>query len=470
LKKNNFRYADLHCHPNLKTYGHSFDKKKSTQKKDVWYYKPPSFLTKLINKELGITRFSQSDFTSMSKGGAQIIFASLYPFEKGFFMNAAGKGPLSARLSDMVTGIGYQRIRNLQQHTNYFDDLESEYHFFCNSKKSCLIDQQKYSWRLVANQAELKQSLLTQNETAVLLSIEGAHVLNSGLSKYGKQTVEEEVLRNIQKLKRWSYPPFFITFAHNFNNDLCGHAQSLDPIKRFVDQTEGMNSGFTTLGKKALHELLSPDNGRPIYIDIKHMSTQSRNDYFEIINSDYATNTPPTIISHGAVNGLPSSKANNKHSPNIFYPADINFFDEEIEEIGASGGLFAIQFDARRIAKKDLVKKSLKSLFAAEDPSIAATVIWHQIRHIAEVLDRKSMFSWGTACIGSDYDGTIDPIPGIWTAEYFHTLYEGILSNANRYLRQPNVLSMKENQSITPEEIAARFFLNNTLAFTTRFF
>ena len=90
----NFGFADHHCHPNLKTYGHTYDKGEPGIKQNVWHYKPPGFWSKLLNILSGITSFSQSDFTTLSKGGARIIFASLYPFEKGFFINSVGKGPL----------------------------------------------------------------------------------------------------------------------------------------------------------------------------------------------------------------------------------------------------------------------------------------------------------------------------------------------------------------------------------------
>lgn len=468
--KNKFEYADLHCHPNLKTFGHSFDIEKPNKKQNVWYYEPPGFLTKLLNTMIGVTRFSQADFTTLSKGGAQIIFATLYPFEKGFFINSAGKGPFSAWLSDLITGIGYQRVRNLQQHTNYFEDLEKEYAFFCGSEKSCQINGQYYHWKPVGNLIELNNSLNTENEIAVVLSIEGAHVFNSGLSDFGRPTSETEIMENIRKVKKWKFPPFYITFAHNFNNDLCGHAESLEPIKKLVNQTKGMNTGFTHLGKKVLHELLSSKNGKPVYIDIKHMSFKSRMEYFEILFNDYTDNMPPTIVSHGAVNGLEIKNRSCKTAAAIFYHSDINFYDEEIVYIGKSGGLFAVQFDARRIAKLSLVKKNLKSLFNKEDPTLAAEMIWHQIRHIAEVLDKNYIFGWGTACIGSDYDGTIDPLPGIWTAEYFSTLYEGILRNATDYLKKPNLLTLDENRLITPEEITQRFFLKNTVSFIHRFF
>lgn len=465
-----FGFADLHCHPNLKTYGHSFDRGSSEVKQNVWHYQPPGAVSKLINILLGITSFTQADFTTLSKGGARIIFASLYPFEKGFFINSAGSGPLSAWLSDKITGIGYKRVRNLQKHTDYFSDLEREYQFFNNSPKSFSLDGEEYLWNMAGSYEDVVRAVQNENEIAVILTIEGAHVFNSGLSQYGRSTSEEEIMENIRRVKGWDYPPLFITFAHNFSNDFCGHAHSLEPIRRFVDQSKGLNSGFSELGKKVLHSLLSSENGRPVYIDIKHMSSRSRKEYFELLQSDYANDLPPTIVSHGAVNGLSLNEPSKVSPDSMFYPTDINFFDEEVVQIGMTGGLFAIQFDSRRIAKSKFVRKKIRSLFNDHDIEIAAEVIWNQIWYIAKLLDRKDLFAWGTACIGSDYDGTIDPLPGIWTTEYFSKLNDILLKKADICLNSNKDLTLKENTSISPEEIAERFFLGNSMEFLKRFY
>ena len=468
--KKEFGYADLHCHPNLKTFGHSFDKGRPGDKQNVWHYKPPSFFGKLLNIMTGITRFSQSDFTTLSRGGAKIIFASLYPFEKGFFINSAGKGPLSAWLSDKITDIGYRRVRELQSHTNYFKDLEKEYHFFIDSQKTNQIGGREYRWKLAANNSDVQKSLNAEDEVAVIMTIEGAHVFNAGLGDYGRPSSETEIIANIRNVKQWAYPPLFITFAHNFNNDLCGHAHSLEPLKNLVDQSKGLNEGFTELGRKVLHELLSIENGRAVFIDIKHMSFKSRQEYFNILSNAYKDRIPPTIVSHGAVNGLSLKQKPSNNSTSGFYETDINFFNEEIAHIGKSGGLFAIQFDTRRIANKKLVKKHVRSLFNDRDIVKSAELIWNQIQHIAEVLDSNEIYAWGTACIGSDYDGTIDPLPGVWTAEYFSALYKEVLKIASRFLKSTNTLSLPENKSITAEEVCDRFFLDNTKQFLERFY
>lgn len=44
-------------------------------------------------------------------------------------------------------------------------------------------------------------------------------------------------------------------------------------------------------------------------------------------------------------------------------------------------------------------------------------LVWHQIQHLAEQLDQNDLFDWGTAVIGSDFDGIIDPLHRYWTVE-----------------------------------------------------
>lgn len=470
MKVPDFKYADLHCHPNLKSYGHSFDRGKSSPRSDAWFGRPPTLFAKLLNVLLGLTRFNQSDLTTMSLGGANLVFVSLYPFEKGFFINAAGGGGFSAYLSNLITGIGFKRVRDIQTHSDYFADLEKEYSHFLGNKRQINVGGDQKGWRPIASDSDLREGIEDAKEILVCFSIEGAHVFNTGLGPFGRTTKETEVLENVRKVKNWKYPPVYITFAHNFFNDLCGHARSLEPIEKFVDQAPGLNKGITPLGYRVLDELLSNKNGRPILVDLKHMSLRSRKEYF-----DYLTHSNillPTIVSHGAVNGMTwgEGKSTGLDGSEDFYRSDINFYDEEIELIGASGGLFAVQFDARRIARFDLVKKGWGDLFGEDNMERAANAIWLQLKQIATVLDQKGFFSWGTSCIGSDYDGTIDPLPGVWTAAQFPKLYRGIQTKAEEFLSGPNPLSQRKNRTISSKEVADRFFFHNTIEFLQRYY
>lgn len=461
-------FADLHCHPNLKPFGQSFSPDLSNPKRDIWFTEEISAFRRWLKRTVGITRFSQADLTSMAKGGMRLAFVSLYPFEKGFFINVAGKGPISAFASDIITGIGYHRVRHLQQHLDYFEDLCREYEYFLHSRRENDIGSVRYRWSPAANGKQVEEILSKDNEIAVVFSIEGAHVFNSGLGKFGRPTREEEVLENIRKVKAFAYPPAFITFAHNFNNDLCGHARSLDPLKGLVDQEENLGRGIFPLGEKSIDLLLAD---KPVYIDLKHMSLKARKEYFELLQVNYPGRPIPILVSHGAVTGL---KIDGTSSPGtdtgLFNPADINFFDEEILKIGRSGGLFAVQFDSRRLASDKVLRTLNRNAGPDESVQWAARIIWNQVRHIAEILDREGLFSWGTAVIGSDFDGTIKPLNGVLTMRDFPDLAEALLSLADDFLTNRNTMTTPENKAISPEEVIYRFCYQNALEFILHYF
>lgn len=466
--KNNprFQFADLHCHPNLKTYGHSFKKRGANKKQDLWFTERPTTWRKLLKVLTGITRFSQTDFQTMAKGGSKIAVVSLYPFEKGFFINAAGGGAFSAVLADWITGIGFERIRHLQKHMDYFEDLQREYNFFISSRKEHIIGGSAYSWLPTSNWKDVESILETPNQIAVVLSIEGAHVFNTGLGDFGRDFDEAEVLENVRIVKNWDYPPLFITFAHNFNNDLCGHARSLDPLEPFVNQGKNLGAGFSPIGEKVLEALLDKKKGRRILIDLKHMSLPARKAYYGYSQMYDEARGIPLIVSHGAASGVRfDGMATLSYEEQLFYASDINFFDEEILNIGRSGGLFAIQFDSRRIAGQQTLASIGRNIYSKNLTLQSSRIVWNQIRHVAELLDKEGYFAWGTACIGSDFDGTINPLNGILTVEDFQAMTNALLSLADQYLKGTPRLSLAENCKITPEEIVERFCIRNTIDF-----
>lgn len=464
------KIADLHCHSNLKAFGYAFSglSENGYNRQHVWYYDPPGIFSKIVNSVIGLANFRQSDFTSLAKGSVKIALVSLYPLEKGFFIGDPWKRQLLTKLGTIACGVSTERIKQLQLHADYYQDLQTEYTFFENSCKEFEVEGEKYSWKFANSWADIEAILDTENVIAVVPTIEGAHVFNTGLHLFGKECNENEVLGNIDKMKQWRCPPFFITLAHNFNNGLCGHARSLERLGGLVNQTENIDTGFTHLGLEVLRSLLSSDNGRPVYVDIKHMSLCSRKAYFELIDSDYCGKVP-VIVSHGAVTGLSmAGKQNIPYKKNIFIENDINFFDEEVVSIARSNGIFALQLDASRLAAPKYLQKSLRNVFSGNGISDSAFVVWLQLQHIAEILDQHGLFSWGCVSIGSDFDGGINPLNGVWTAENLPGLADELLVHASRYLKNVNRLTLKENKTITAEEIVERFVFRNAVQFLKR--
>lgn len=455
-----FQFADLHCHPNLKTFGKSFSNSKRDRvlKSNFWYSKLPNFFTKWMHRILGITKFSQSDFTTMAKGNVKIAFVSLYPFEKGFFTNPYINNKLYAILASFVTSIGYHRVRYIQNHLDYFKDLMNEYNFLQLISKTS--NKFKWSCGFVESITDITNSL-ENNFISIIPTIEGAHVFNSGLSKYGKPIDEQEILSNIIKVKQLPYSPFFITFAHNFNNDLCGHAPSLEVLGALVDQSENLNAGFTSLGLKVLHLLLDNRNEKRIYIDVKHMSLKSRMEYYHILKTEY-NNSIPVIVSHGAVTGTDvCGDSTSTLNPEYFSDDSINFYDEELIIIAKSCGLFAIQMDEKRLVSPHVIKKSLFKNNKTANLKFSTLIIWRQLQHVAEILDANGHDSWRTCCIGSDFDGTINPLEEILTATDLNRMANELLNYVENYLSKPNSLSQNRNKNITALQVVENFTITN---------
>jgi microsomal dipeptidase-like Zn-dependent dipeptidase len=465
----NFQYADLHCHPNLKAFGHSFDSRKSARS-DIWSANLPAFFSRKIHRYIGVTKFTQTDFTTLARSRARIVLLSLYPLEKGYFISKKLSPTVAALVANWSVELGYNRVKYLQRHTNYFKDLQDEYEFVLKSRRRHVVDNKPVQWELTNSWAEVEALLSTPDSIAVIITIEGAHVFNAGLEDYGVAPDEDEILSNIRVVKQWAHVPAFVGLAHNFNNDLCGHARSLHRLGSLVDQEKNLNVGLTELGVKVIHALLDDSIGKRIFIDMKHMSLQARKEYFKLINTQYNHCCIPFIVSHGSVNGLSlNGKRRNCTCPDIFNESDLNFFDEEIIAIARSGGIFGLQMDMGN--NVDARKVKLHPAFKGKESELkkSARIIWCQIQYIAELLDSAALYAWDCVSIGSDFDGNINPLPGILTAADFEPMAKELILLAGDFL-SANSLLLTANKVISADEIVEQFLFTNTVHFLKRFY
>jgi hypothetical protein len=492
---------DLHCHPAMRPYGKSFDTETPTQtttnrnsKHSLWHYDPPTAGDKLLQRFLGLSKYSQSDFTTLAYGGVRCICASLYSIEKGLVdFNILGKSDVSDILINIISSLGKKRIDFLQANNDYFTDMENEYKFYLQLNNQVInFRDGARKYVLVKNFAHLNQLINEEplqpnvEVTYVIITVEGMHDLNTGT---GTTANEAEVLSNLAKMKAWEFRPFFVTFAHHFYNELCGHAESLsDFLQDFLTKQEpGMNTGFTALGWKVLKNLLDNNiteaNGKKtgrIYIDVKHMSVQARNEYYNFLKTEradaYARKELPIIISHCACNGLMSA-ANPNPTPGLeltasrMYDKDINFYDDEIVEVKRSGGIIALQLDERRIASKQY-KKSLRKVFASANKRMHSNskMLWNNIQHIAQLLDKHDLFAWDCIAIGSDFDGVIDPINMFWSAEQMDDLLQYTERHAFNFFNDASMQLKNSFNKIEPAEVVDRIFNTNSMEFFSRYF
>jgi microsomal dipeptidase-like Zn-dependent dipeptidase len=473
----NNNYVDFHCHPAMKPFGESFNKspvginsEKRNNKQSIWRYDPPILLDKLMNYLSGLTKFSQSNFSSLVYGGVEVVCVSLYPLEKWFVRNQMKNEILLDLGSDLAMGIGKKRIDHIQAMTDYFEDLEREYDFYLQlDGKVIQLPEGKFRYKLVKNHQEIKAIRANQPDekgvttVCVIMSIEGMHVLNTGL---GHEPNEAEVLANLDKIKNWKFRPLFVTFTHHFWNHLCGHSESLSGfVKDKADQTEGMNTGFTSLGLKVLRGLLDNTGGKRILIDTKHMSPKARQEYFSLLDSGEFGNAP-IIVSHGACNGMRSSTDSQvvfSETGNKLNHQSINFYDDELVRIANSGGILALQLDERRIANDETLKNIPKSVKRHKIMHYRSALLWNQVQHVLEVCDMEGVFAWDCMAMGTDFDGIIDPLNSFWTSEEFPYLADFLERHAYSYMKEKTFKNPKNK--INADEIVDRIMSTNGLQF-----
>ncbi|QJW91108.1 peptidase M19 [Spirosoma taeanense] len=465
-------FVDIHCHPYSKPFGQSQPKSHQSPSRDnrtsIWHHDPPTLLDKLQNFILTLTRFRQADLTASGRGNVRVVVNSLYPLERGFCRNKLGTGVPADEAINLATAFGKKYIDRVQAITSsdsYCTELNEQYAFMreMDGKVIELSGGQKARYVLTKNYEDV-ETLVKNTDTpdvitlAVMLSIEGAHVFSCGIDNKG---VEASILENIANVKKWEHRPLFITLAHHFYNELCGHAESLTgALKKALDQQEGLNEGFTQLGEKVVRALLDTANGPRILIDIKHMSEASRKRYFEILDADFGTQNIPIIVSHGCVRG-------NDTDRNRYHDHPINFSDEEILRVARSGGLFGIQLDERRIGSESALRHARGHINRRDILFSWSELVWLQIKHIAELLDQHDLFAWGNICLGTDYDGIVNPINGYWTHREFPELDAFLLMHVHNYMRNAPPLRNASNR-LHEDEIVARFMGTNALDFFKR--
>jgi len=464
----------------MKPFGYSFDECKAsndqTEMACAWHDTGEGTFATLLKDVTGIAPFRQADFNTLNKGNVKIVCCSLYPLEKGFFIEQSSG--LKEFVLSYVTAVSKKRIENVRTHTSYFKNITAEYNFLTSMVGTgVLFNNEVHSYFIAKKYADIEKFLNSNAPNTIIniITIEGAHVfdcgLSSGLANEGKVLAKrDEVMSNVQAVKNWEYRPLFITVAHHFYNELCGHARSLSLGKSSgINQEWGIDTDFTPLGLEVIEAMLDNTNGKRIYVDIKHMSRASRKTYFNLLKTKYKGEDIPVIVSHGAVTGYKNESLQEtvKGAAGFFRNDDINFYDDELIEVAKTNGLFGLQLDERRIAGT----ASLNSLNTQDPPATHedwSKLLWRQLQHIAQVLDKEGLPAWDIATLGTDFDGVIKPMGKFFTAEELHLLESGVLPHAKKFMKN-NMLQLETNSNMTAEEIVDKVFRGNALQFFKRY-
>lgn len=432
---------------------------------------------------IGMANYTQSDLRRMAKGKVQLAFVGLHAIEQkmNFFNdkleNLAGEE--LEMISVPLTKIPKKAVDYMQTpQYDHYAQLMREIGLLRahqDKEKKLFIGRKRIRchYRLVRNYQEVVDIIHKNEEDtsqftiAIVPTMEGLYNLGAGHVDFNgpnPHNVDEvTMLKRIDNIKGitndqgvgWEYPLAWTALAHIFSNRHFGHAQPLKKtFKNIFKYAEGpgdaggmMNTGITPLGKKLVKRLLgiaeeSGAPGRRIFVDIKHLSTMGRKEYYEIIdeyNQLHPENPIPVILSHGAVNGKPLISEQNynpedgddeQENSTGFNPWSINIYDEEILRIHRTNGLLGIMLDERIISGKKKIKES-PHRGRKKWGEIFADQVYHIVSTVYESGEPDKDEIWNRICIGSDFDGQINPANAFDTSRKFGDLRESFQEELN---------------------------------------
>lgn len=537
------RFADLHCHPHMRSFNwlHKHRKPEQKSKYDPWWIILPK--RKAEDQGRRASAYSQCDMAKVINGNLKLAFLSLYPLEKGWVTGRKDSTMVIARnlkkflgdnwLNEVVSAflnkiahfigddkkqmpairdviqavfmkIPLRRVNFVQSTKyDYFRELKEEREYLLKgngkvastqvyipfqkrifvSKKKLLAGDQKNleatGEYVLAKDGQNIKDIIDQGQTAFVLTIEGANVFNS-------HEDFQAIKSKLQEVKNWEQPIFFITFTHHFYNYLAGHAHSIpDEGNLLLDQSEGINSGFTEKGIQVLRYLLSindegvydPEMGHRILIDVKHLSATARKEYFHdfVLPSLKSGKPIPVIASHVAYSGVEKlddlikrmDKEKNgdftKKNGHKFNNWNINLCDEDVVNIYKSSGLIGINFDQRvlGLAKKDMKKNETHAGYIWQNiKGMMNAVINSADPDITSKKEVVNLFSLGT-----DFDGYIDPVNKYSTVIDFEQMAQDLIEVIDN---DPD--KAKLTFGLKAEELVQKICFDNAYDFAVKHF
>jgi microsomal dipeptidase-like Zn-dependent dipeptidase len=440
------RFADLHCHPSFKAVlSNGRGKSKGLTAWDRLV--PPLTINKPENRFL----YSQSSLRQLHKGRVNLAVAPLYGLERAFTRSELLE--IILRISGPFDGPFFRSIRRSEH--SYFDlflmDLEAMHAFPQDP------DDHGRKLRVLNSMAQYD---VNSPDVCVVLAAEGAH--NFYGQANGKDDVAIDTLKqNLARFKRPDGPRLlYITLTHLERNELGNHCYGIKMIRDSAFFPTG--HGMTPLGQAFVREALDTSGGRRrILPDVKHMSLQTRIDLYRMRKEFYDNDPFPLLCTHAGVTGISYTEVfkyvDGWYKPifqdhinvryikpvgidgGAFNPWSINLYNEDIAEIMASGGLIGVSLDQRILGFGDIAIERMSPREAFKptnfqltfrderegpdpDPSVEETFrqfcanLLHIIRIGATVPGVAD--PWDHVCIGSDFDGLIDPVNACPTIEH----------------------------------------------------
>ncbi len=496
-QENKLPYIDIHLHASIKPFNSL--KSSSFNHWEIIEHSCENNFSKFFIKNANeLPRRSQSNFESLVKGNVRLGFLSLTPLEEKMLqprlLNINKRGVATF---NCISGVQTSLWEIKQKDRDYWVDLHENLRFVLrDEKKPYYIKNEVFHYQFIRNKQDLETVLKNPKLMGVLLNIEGAHALGHSFHISRKWThkseYEQMVLQNADRLKgivplnnndayKLDVPLLSLGLCHFFWNGLAGHARTFTGTQEFIfGKQKKSNIGFTALGNKLVRRLLDKESGRRVLIDIKHMSLQSRKEYYALLDSMMEKgDTIPIISSHSTVSSLAwtdkaySKKKDNyrKNKKTYLNEWTISLAKEDVEKIAETKGLAGIMLDKYRLMGGKTKKLHKKTVYGSKQRNqLMIDIIMANVFMVIKHLD--TVEAWDIVCLGSDYDGMIIPPDNYVTGEDWPQMADDF----RNFLTYPHALFdvfTKEEVErlmfdLSPEEIVNKLMSENGIAFLRR--
>ena len=471
-------YADIHVHPGLKSF-------LIREIESPW----TDYEQATPEQRVGRTsRRTQSDFSKMFRANVRLVCYNLHLPERYLLSHLLS----SPRLYNAVFQMDVRLMREIQSNRP-FEMLQRE---LAHLRKH-LQDPETGREAVVArNWSEVATILADPNKICILLCIEGAHCLgfeydqvdfpaNKRIYRLPIQPAELDTAELVEERVQWmvDHDVFMLTLCHIAHNEMGSQATATEltglmrilpnPIQS-LHGAWGNYRGLSYLGALLVRRCYE----RGILIDIKHCDAVTRQQVYHIAREL----NRPVIGSHVGFSGRKTnvrgidllkdmdSPADRAKAPKL-NPWDINLHDDDIVAIHRSGGLLGLIMDERILGSVRAVKE-------ARQTGKWYQLLYNQIEHVYQVLTEAGEApetALDSLCIGSDFDGFIDPIDSTPTLLEFRRstdtptgrflpLDEGLVEVLGHHRR------LFKPSGLEPEQIAQRILRDNVVAFLQRSF
>lgn len=454
-------YSDLHLHVSLKQY---------ISYKELW--RRIKHLPQDGGKMAKAFAYNQSDLQTLIDADVKLAVAALHPLEK-----VLTERRLNRWLTVSTSGFLSKSLKRL------YDDNKTYFKVLCDEYE-LLADDRRMNSNQAINLIADRDEIVANEAVKIVLAIEGAHSLQGDADpQKDKNAFETQIFDNLAELRKWKHPVFYITLAHFAKNHLVDQSWSI-PVPGFLRATNSIRQLFCDgspelkpVGRELIKELVDPINqeDRRIIVDLKHTHVNARFQVYDMLDKIGDT---PVLVSHTGVSGIKTKELacevksfNNVHKQyDSFNPWEINLSDEDIIRIDQLKGMIGIMVDQRILGNKNAnfvksIKNSLQHRGVTPTVKKIHTALWvHNLFHVIQVLDKKE--AWDRVCFGSDFDGIIDPIDSLPTANHLGEFEHDIVEHISSYFPQYE----RFLYGYTIEEALRKVLYSNLLDFVEQHF